>query len=154
MYLTNTHQWEYHSLCYTSSYTFQVPHVIPPSSHLIHGSTVQCSTNKSTRCLDSFDIVCRAWRAVLQDAILAAPRAITQILNISRPSCGGVGLGLQEGEVALCLLVAHQDEADNNGNPVDVVGDYGAIGCTVLPAEDGVKDTPSTASVEFGVTVL
>lgn len=63
-------------------------------------------------------------------------------------------LGLEEREVPLRLLEAHNHEADDDGDPVAVVGDDGAVGGRVLPAEDRVEDAPSAAAVEFGVAEL
>lgn len=64
-------------------------------------------------------------------------------------------LGLAAGERPVALLVAnHGEEARGDGDPVEVVGDDGADGGRVLPAEDGVEDAPEAASVEVGVAAL
>ncbi len=52
------------------------------------------------------------------------------------------------------FLVTHEQEAADDGNPVDVVGDDGTVGGAVLPAEDGVEDTPAATTVEFWVAIL
>lgn len=54
------------------------------------------------------------------------------------------GLGLHERPVALGLLESHDDEAGHDEDPVDVVGEDRAVGSGVLPAENGVEDTPAS----------
>ena len=56
--------------------------------------------------------------------------------------------------MALCFLVAHDDEAGNDDDPVQIVGDDRAVGRRVLPAENGIEDTPSATAIEFRVTEL
>ena len=54
----------------------------------------------------------------------------------------------------MLLLERQEQEAHGYGNPVDVVGDDRAVGGRVVPAEDGVEDTPAAAAVELGAAAL
>lgn len=56
-------------------------------------------------------------------------------------------LGLHEWEVAFLFLVAHEKEADDHGDPVHIVRDDRTVRGGVLPSENGVEDTPSTATI-------
>lgn len=56
--------------------------------------------------------------------------------------------------MSLHFSVAHEEETDDDNDPVDVVRNDGSVRGRVLPAEDGVEDTPAAASVEFWVAVL
>jgi hypothetical protein len=56
-------------------------------------------------------------------------------------------------EVAL-LLDAKVQEAERDGDPVQVVREDGADGGRVLPSKDGVENTPEAAAVEVGVAAL
>lgn len=60
---------------------------------------------------------------------------------------------LRKGPVAL-LVADHGEEARGDSDPVQVVGDDGADRGGVLPAEDGVEDSPEAAAVEIGVAAL
>lgn len=63
-------------------------------------------------------------------------------------------LGFHEWQVAFDLMVSHDEEGNDNGDPIHVVGDDRAVGRGVLPAEDRVEDTPASAAVNFGICVL
>lgn len=64
------------------------------------------------------------------------------------------GLGLEEGEMSRGLAITHEEESQHYKDPVQVVRDDGAVSGRVLPAEDGVEDTPAAASVELWVAEL
>lgn len=51
-------------------------------------------------------------------------------------------------------METHRQKCGNDKDPVDVVGDDGAVGGCVVPAEDGVEDTPAAAAVELGTATL
>ena len=53
-----------------------------------------------------------------------------------------------------CFVVPHSQEGCYDADPVKVVGDDGAIGCGVLPAENGIEDTPASSAVDLWVTAL
>jgi len=56
--------------------------------------------------------------------------------------------------VSSLLFIAHSHDGKPDDDPVEVINDYGAISCGVAPAEDGVKDTPTAATVYFWRTAL
>jgi hypothetical protein len=56
--------------------------------------------------------------------------------------------------MALGFLVSHHKEAKDDCNPIAVVRNNGAVCCRVLPAENGVEDTPSATAVESWITEL
>lgn len=47
------------------------------------------------------------------------------------------------GEAGFALFPAQEEEADDDDDPVYVVGNDRAIGRAVLPAEQGVEDSPT-----------
>ena len=65
-----------------------------------------------------------------------------------------LGLGLEQGVVALDLAEAEDEEGADDEEPVHVVRDDGAVGGRVGPAEDGVEETPSAAAVDLGAAAL
>ena len=52
------------------------------------------------------------------------------------------------------FTVSHSQEAQNDRNPVHIVRDDRAVGCRVLPAEDGIEDSPSSPTIELRVAKL
>lgn len=56
--------------------------------------------------------------------------------------------------MALSFIIPHGEESDNDGNPVEVIGENRAVGRRVLPAEQGVEDTPSSSTANLGVAAL
>jgi hypothetical protein len=54
----------------------------------------------------------------------------------------------------MCLLETHDDEADHDANPVQVIGDYRAISSGVCPAKDSIEDTPAVLDSFGGGTAL
>lgn len=50
----------------------------------------------------------------------------------------------------LAFFPAKVQEPDDNNEPVNVVGDDGAVCGAVLPAEQGVEDTPTAVAVIAG----
>lgn len=48
------------------------------------------------------------------------------------------------------LAEAHGEEATDDSDPVDVVGNDGAVRGRVVPAKNGVEDAPAAAAVELG----
>jgi hypothetical protein len=52
------------------------------------------------------------------------------------------------------FIVPHGQETHDDSNPVYVVRYDGSVGGRVLPAEDGIEDTPSAASIEFWIAKL
>ncbi len=56
--------------------------------------------------------------------------------------------------MALDLLIPHNQKADNDSNPVHIIRDDRAISSRVLPAQDGIEDTPSTTTVETRVAIV
>lgn len=65
-----------------------------------------------------------------------------------------LGLGLEQGVVALDLAEAEDEEGADDEEPVHVVRDDGAVGGRVGPAQDGVEETPSAAAVDLGAAAL
>ena len=56
--------------------------------------------------------------------------------------------------LAALLEVAHEDEGDDDEDPVEVVGEDGADGGGVGPAQEGVEDAPAAAAVELRVAAV
>lgn len=56
--------------------------------------------------------------------------------------------------MALSFIVSHHKESNDDCNPIAVIRNDGAVCCRVLPAENGVEDTPSATAVKFWVTEL
>lgn len=52
------------------------------------------------------------------------------------------------------FTVSHRQKAQDDDDPVHIIRDDGTISSRILPAEDGVEDSPASASVEFWVTKL
>ena len=52
------------------------------------------------------------------------------------------------------LLVEEAADGDDQGEPVDVVGDDGAVGGRVGPAEDSLEDAPAAIVGHIGVAAL
>lgn len=50
--------------------------------------------------------------------------------------------------------MTHDGKADDDYKPVDVIRDHRAVGCRVCPTEDGIKDTPARAAVQFRVAAV
>lgn len=51
-------------------------------------------------------------------------------------------------------MESHRQEGGDDSNPVQIVGDDGAVGGRVVPAEDGVEDAPAAAAVELRTATL
>jgi hypothetical protein len=64
------------------------------------------------------------------------------------------GLGFPERPMAGNLLVSHQSKADHDSDPVQVVWDYRAVRCWILPAKYSIEYTPSTTTIEFWIAEL
>lgn len=77
-------------------------------------------------------------------------------LNSSSPLLFGDQLQerCEHSQVAVALIVSHANEVQNSGKPINVVGDDGAVGGRVLPAKNGVKDTPATTAIHFRVATI
>lgn len=56
--------------------------------------------------------------------------------------------------MTICFLVPHREERENDDNPVEDVCDDRAICRGILPAEQSIEDTPSTAAIDLGITAL
>ena len=56
--------------------------------------------------------------------------------------------------MAHSLIVSHHSKANDDCDPVAVVRDDRAVGGRVLPAENGVEDSPSATAIEFWVAEL
>lgn len=56
--------------------------------------------------------------------------------------------------MARFLAVPQHTETDNNGNPVQVVRDNGTNCCRVLPAKEGIEDSPPSTTADLGITAL
>jgi len=56
--------------------------------------------------------------------------------------------------MTLDLAVAHGEKSDDDGPPVDVVRDDGAVGGRVLPAQEAVEDSPAAAAVDIWAAAL
>lgn len=65
-----------------------------------------------------------------------------------------IGLSLQERPMPMPFVVPHSQEDCYDADPVKVVGDDGAIGCGVLPAENGIEDPPASSAVRLWATAL
>lgn len=66
----------------------------------------------------------------------------------------GLLLGLHERPPTLDLLEAQQEQPRHNADPVDVVRDDGTICGRIIPAKDGIQNSPAAATVELGVAAL
>lgn len=67
---------------------------------------------------------------------------------------GLVSLGFHERPAASGFAESKSDEAGHDEDPVDIVGDDGAVGGRVSPAEDGVENTPSDGTRKYRGTAL
>lgn len=56
--------------------------------------------------------------------------------------------------MTLLLIVPHRKKCEDDDEPVKVVRDDGAISCRVLPTEQGIEYTPSTAAILLSITAL
>ena len=54
----------------------------------------------------------------------------------------------------ILFLVSKKEESDYDNNPIQIVRDDGTIGCRILPAKEGIKDTPSTTAAYFWIATL
>jgi hypothetical protein len=63
-------------------------------------------------------------------------------------------LGFHEWQVALGLLVSHEEETNDDAKPVQVVRNDRTICGTVGPAEDSIEDTPATTTIQFRIAKL
>lgn len=52
------------------------------------------------------------------------------------------------------LIISHCEEGDDDCNPIEVVREDRAVSCTVFPTEEGVEDSPSSATVNLGIAAL
>lgn len=62
--------------------------------------------------------------------------------------------GREDAQIAVALLVSHGHEGQDDHKPVNVIGDDGTDRGGVLPAKDGVEDTPASASVYLWVAAV
>ena len=56
--------------------------------------------------------------------------------------------------MALDLAVSHDEERDDDADPVQVVRDDRAVGGRVCPAKEGVEEAPAVAAVEGRAAAL
>lgn len=61
---------------------------------------------------------------------------------------------LHHGPMAIFFIVTHGQEDDDYNEPEDIVRNDGSVCGRILPAEDGVKDSPSTTSIDVWVASL
>ena len=54
----------------------------------------------------------------------------------------------------LFLIISHQEEGGNDCNPIKVVREDRAIGGRIFPPKQGVEDSPSSATIQFGIAAL
>ena len=66
----------------------------------------------------------------------------------------GALLRLEERPVSLDLAISHGDKPEHDSDPVDVVRDDRAVRGRVGPSQDGVEETPASASVELRAAAL
>lgn len=52
------------------------------------------------------------------------------------------------------LLISHDEEANDDCNPIHIVRDDGAVCRRVLPSEYCIEDTPSTTAIKFRVAEI
>ena len=64
------------------------------------------------------------------------------------------GFALHEGKVASVLMVSQKQETDDDREPVQVVRYDGTIGGRVLPSEDCIEYTPSSATIDLWIAEL
>jgi hypothetical protein len=64
------------------------------------------------------------------------------------------GFALHEGKVASVLMVSQKQENDDDREPVQVVRYDRTIGGRVLPSEDCVEYTPSSATLDLWTAEL
>lgn len=65
-----------------------------------------------------------------------------------------LGPGFHEWPMPLCLFEPQENEEDNHDNPEDIVSDDTAVSGTVLPAKQGVEDTPATTTVQLRIAAV
>lgn len=46
------------------------------------------------------------------------------------------------------------EETSDHRDPVNVVGNHGAVGCRIGPSKYGIQDAPAATAVEFWTTAL
>lgn len=61
---------------------------------------------------------------------------------------------LHKRKVSFDLSIAHEEEAGDDDNPVQIIRDDGAEGGRILPAKNGVEDAPSTAAIQLWISEL
>ena len=81
-------------------------------------------------------------------------RATFPTTDFTLPFFYGKVLPFEEREMPCRLFVAHDQETDDDKDPIHVVGDNRPVGGGVLPPQDGIKDSPTAAAVEFWVAEL
>lgn len=52
------------------------------------------------------------------------------------------------------FIVSHGQEGSDDSDPVCIVRDDGAIGCGVLPSDEGVVNAPTTTTIDLGIATL
>jgi hypothetical protein len=52
------------------------------------------------------------------------------------------------------FTISHGQEAQDDSDPVHIVGDNRTIGSGVLPAENSIEKSPSTTTVKFRIAEL
>ena len=73
---------------------------------------------------------------------------------VARLLFGRGSSGFHQWPVTFLLVVAHYKEGNNDGNPIEVIREDRAIGCGVLPPEQRVEDSPSSATVDLCIAAL
>lgn len=64
------------------------------------------------------------------------------------------GLGFHEWVVALDFIISHNDKCCHDDKPIKVVADDRAVCCRVLPAKNGIEDSPAATAIELWVAKL
>ena len=73
---------------------------------------------------------------------------------VARLPIGRGVFALHQRPVTLLLIIAHCEEGNDDCNPIKIVRQDGTKSGRVLPSENGVEDSPSSATIDFGIAAL
>ena len=76
------------------------------------------------------------------------------VATLARRSVGRGGFLLHQWPVTLLLVVAHCEEGNDDCNPVEVVREDRTVGRRILPSENCVENSPSSATIHLGIAAL
>jgi hypothetical protein len=124
-------------------------HLSPEPKNLQEGRLYKRSSNNASSLRANLVNTDCFWRG----------RSLGSLLDIGAARSAGV---VAAGAHCLCrmvlgslgLPVSEVQESDDDGDPVEVVGEDCAVRGRVCPAEQGVEDAPSTAAVQLRAAAL